>query len=819
MANCPTPGSTVTAGRWIAAAAIGLTILFAPRLEAAVTPQEVDAAVNKCVAFLKSQQNKDGNWEIGKKPKMEVESGPSEACKWGGETAIATYALCAAGETQSDNVKRAVEWLENADLHGTYAVGLRSQVWSFIPSAAQRTDKLFDPALKRDVDFVLHSRIQHGAHKGFYGYGYGKDAGGSLGASKFGVLNPKGPAEGAWYDRSNSQYGVLGAWALEQAGAEIPQSYWKEEDEAWKKAQLTNGGWNYNTAGENSDATYTMTSAGIATLFITQDYMLREGHQFDACKGGVTNSNIERGLAWMDKHISMALTRGGGFYYYGLYGIERIGVASGRKYFGTVDWYQIGAEAIVRGQAASGSFGSVHDTCFALLFLVRGRAPVMMNKLMYETASKKLPDPWNERPRDSANLARWMGKHSVESFFNWQIVNLKVSVDELHDAPILYIAGSEELSLSDQDIEKLRTYVEQGGMILGNADCGSRIFATSFEKLGKKMFPKYEWDTIAKSHPIYSEQYLATKWKVHPIVRGLNNGVRELMLLIPESDPGRAWQIESTKTNEEAFQLAGNIFLYATGKENLEHKGATYIVHSEGEAGRDIRVARLEIGDNWDPEPGAWRRLTAVLHNQQHVGIKAEPVKIAPGSLSDYKIAALTGTTKIILSDDQRKEVKSFIANGGTLIIDAAGGSVAFADSVEAELTKMFGAAATTGLAEPLPPETPALGDVKKTVTRLYRHYMQGRVTGSLRDPRVRGITVNGRLAVFFSREDMTGALVGEPVDGVLGYEPPAATQMMASLVMYAEKSGKGLAPATPASAPPTLLAEPKTPKAVSSAK
>ena len=61
----------------------------------------------------------------------------------------------------------------------------------------------------------------------------------------------------------------------------------------------------------------------------------------------------------------------------------------------------------------------------------------------------------------------------------------------------------------------------------------------------------------------------------------MSNGVRELMILIPDADLGRAWQTESTKIREEAFQLAGNIFLYATGKENLEHKGDTYIVHAE----------------------------------------------------------------------------------------------------------------------------------------------------------------------------------------------------------------------------------------------
>ena len=487
------------------------------------------------------------------------------------------------------------------------------------------------------------------------------------------------------YDRSNSQYGVFAAWGVEQAGAEVPTQYWLDEDAAWKKAQLPDGGWNYSPGKGESGSTYTMTCAGLATLFITQDYVLRtNAHQFDKCMGGVTNVNIEKGLAWMDKHIGQAMGAGGGWGYYGMYGVERVGVASGRKYFGTTDWFKIGSDALIKSQAGTGGWGAVHDTCFATVFLCRGRAPVMMNKLLYEnapTTAKKQTDPWNERPRDVANLAKWTGKHSLEGFLNWQIVSLKVSVDDLHDAPILYISGSEELTLSEQEIDKLRLFVEQGGMILGNADCGSKNFAGSFKKLAGKLFPKYEFRRLPASHPIFDEQYHAAKWKQKPVVEGLSNGVRELMLLGPEADLARAWQTESFKTKEEAFQLGGNIFLYATGKENLSHKGDTYIVNAEGDAGREIKLARIEVGDNSDPEPGAWRRLSAVLHNTRHVDVKPEPVKLGAGLLANYKIADLTGTTKMILTAEQRAELKQFVDKGGTLIVDAAGGASAFADT------------------------------------------------------------------------------------------------------------------------------------------
>ncbi|MDB5353591.1 MAG: A-macroglobulin complement component [Phycisphaerales bacterium] len=774
----------------LAAVAVAMGSFSAPAR--AATPEEVDAAIDRAVKSILSRQ-KGGNWELNAKPPKPPKSkdkdqgrGYSEEAKFGGETAIATYALLAAGQSFQDApMQSAIKWLESNELYGTYAVGLRSQVWLLIPEVARSKDKAVLAKRDRDCEWVQASRIHKGGNQGFYWYSYGWETAGSLGSSQM-PFDPKGPPTDSGFDRSNSQYGVLGAWALEQAGCEIPVAYWNEEDAAWKKAQRADGGWNYNN--DSGSSTYRMTSAGLATLFITQDYMLRaNARQWDKCSGGVTNSNIERGLAYMDKHIEEAFRDKTENFDYGLYGIERIGVASGRKYFGTVDWFREGADVLVRSQTGDGSWGTVHDTCFALLFLVRGRAPVMFNKLQYENNPKKDVDPWNERPRDAANLAKWMGHHSVEGFFNWQIVNLKVPVEELHDSPILYLSGSEELSLSNQDVEKLRTFVNQGGIILGNADCGSRAFSSSFISLGHRLFPKYEFRRLPMNHPIFDEQYHASKWKTKPAVEGLSNGVRELMLLIPDSDLSRAWQTESTKTREEHFQLAGNIFLYSVDKENLHAKGRTHLVHAAGPAGRQIKLARLEAGDNPDPEPGAWTRQSAILHNEQHIDIFPEPVKLGEGKLAGYKVAHLTGTAKVILTTEQRAELKDFVTKGGTLIVDAAGGSSEFADSVETELNTIFGAGAV-GPDKTLPLTDAVYAGPNKIDKVAFRPYARKSFTGSTHDPRIRGIKVGGREAVFYSREDLTEGLVGQPVDGVLGYEPKTASQLMTNMVMWGLK-------------------------------
>ena len=67
-----------------------------------------------------------------------------------------------------------------------------------------------------------------------------------------------------------------------------------------------------------------------------------------------------------------------------------------------------------------------------------------------------------------------------------------------------------------------------------------------------------------------------------------------------------------------------------------------------------------------------------------------------------------------------------------------------------------------------------------------YRPWTRLRTTGSLKEPRVRGIQIGNRTAVFYSREDLSAGLVGEPVDGIIGYAPETATEIMRNILLYA---------------------------------
>jgi hypothetical protein len=806
-------------GRWFAlvSAIVALTAAGArpavaatpashPAATAPATPEQIEAAIERGKQYLYAHQKPDGTWEEVSKPELnepepatkpksskgakapkpkvrQLEMDP-KARQWGGLTAVCVYALVAAGENPQDpKLKPAIDFLMKANIQSTYGLGLSAQVWHQIPPSSETRS-----VATHTMHMLDMGMIRQGSNAGFFGYWTGE----KQGTDQTYWVDTSGlsPQPKGWHDLSNSQYGVLGMWASEREGAEVPNEFWKSAEEAWKKAQQPDGGWSYQPG---RPVTASMTAAGISSLFITLDYTTLD--TWTLCKGGPPTPEIDKGMAWMDKHIDEVMKAGD---CYTLYGIERIGAASGRKYFGKVDWFQRGADTLVRKQQKNGgwkgSHGEIPNTCFALLFLSRGGAPVMMNKLEYETprAEAGAVNVWNARPRDLANLARWTGRQ-LEHDLNWQTVNMEVSPDDLHDAPILYISGSQQMAYSPAKIKKFRQYVEQGGMILGNSDCAKPEFTKSFIRLGADLFPQYEFRQLPPGHPIYThEQYNASRWRSRPNVLGLSNGVRELMVLVPDDDPSRAWQTHTYLSHENLFELGADIFLYSVDKKNLLSKGKTYIVTPDPKikATKKIKVARVIAGPNPDPEPGGWRRLAAIMHNQYKTDLEVFNAKPGEGSLMAARVAHFTGTTAFKLSDPARLELKTFVQNGGTLIIDAAGGNAAFAASAQEELRILFGTQAASEIESPLPKDSPVYNLPDERITTAgYRVFAKESLPRGAKFPMLRGMTFGKKIRVFYSPLDLSGGLVGQPVDGIFGYDPQTATELMSAMIRYAAEN------------------------------
>ena len=416
----------------------------------------------------------------------------------------------------------------------TYARSLRA-------TALALYDRPQDHAtIREDVDWLLHSQ-EHGAFT--YNNEFAR-------GSQF-----------SFWDNSNSQYGLLGVWSGAEVGIQVPLDFWRDVRAHWTKYQMTDGQWGYRA--DQNDPSRSMTLAGIASLFVAQDYL--DAQEFGEQVGRPPfNAALDKALKWLETedHSVIALGSDSDFYtYYALYGLERTGLASGFKYYGAEDWYRSRAADIVAAQSADGSWGrspdgfdTVVDTSFALLFLARGRHPILMNKLRYD-------GDWANRPRDAANLARFASAE-LERPLNWQVVPLDHNWMDWTDSPILYMAGDKAPKLTDDDRQKIKSYIENGGMLLTQADGGSNEFSKFVEDLGKQLFPQYHWIDLPADHVLYSVSYHISD---RLPTRAITNGSRILMLHWP-TDVTKYWQLRQDRIQRAKFELGVNLALYAAGK-------------------------------------------------------------------------------------------------------------------------------------------------------------------------------------------------------------------------------------------------------------
>ena len=760
-----------------ALAVLGLTLsLTLPTARAGVPAEDVRQALDRAAKFLLDGQSGD-NWEAAPTADYYAE----QKTGW---TALAVDALLSAKVSPRDpKVEAAVKFLKGHSTSGVYALGLRMQVWQRLPRAAD-----VKRAAQDDLDKLLADVGRRGEAQGMYGY--------------------FGPTKTA-YSHSRTQYAVQGAAAAEEMGLEVPSAWWRTVEAAWVDHQAADGGWTYtkkNTQGHPE--TNGMTTVAVASLLLAHEALHQD--ESNDCRGAVPDPAIAKGLKWLADHADTIGTddRSPRAYPYPtLYGVERVGAAGGIKYFGTVNWYEKGATWLLSTQHKDGSWGTrakqldgstaaFQDTCFAMLFLARGQVPLLAQKLDYSAATAAAPTPagqaakatqWAERPRDVSNLARQVGK-GLEQELGWQVVPLSAPAGEFHDAPILYVADKDGVSFDDAAVAKLRAFTEGGGLIVANADCGGPAFAGAIQKLGRQIAPAYEFRNLPANHPILThQQFPATRWKRRAQVMGLSNGVRELVVLLAAGDPAKAWNAGGLGGHEADFELGADLFQYVASRGDFRSRGESYVVDRDAsvKATKQLAVGRLKYAGNWDPEPGGWRALADGLHNTAKVDVDVKPVT-ATDDWSPLAVVHLTGTEKPTLPAAVAAKAKAYVAGGGLVLADAAGGSAAFATGIEPTLEQWAG-----GKLELIPADDPVFAAGGKLGPVKYRPFAIERL-GKLNAPRLRGVKVNGRLGVILSGEDLSAGLVGQQVDGVVGYDPATATDIVRHVVLYAaEKQGK----------------------------
>ena len=747
-----------------------------------LTAEQVRASIDGGIKYLLSEQNPlSGSWnDLPRYP--------------GGVTALCTLALLNAGVEPSDpQIQKALAFLRKIEPTQTYSASLQTMV---LCAAEPRRDLVL---IQRNVNWLESIQQPEGQ------WSYAAPPGG---------------------DNSNSQFAVLALHEAERAGATVQQETWEKAAEYWKSCQNPGGSWGYQKGWDVGLGS--MTCAGIAATVICQGRVDNPNAKIEnglvqCCQPQEEDDSLERALTWLGNNFSVRRNpgrRGAGsaWHYYYLYGLERVGRLTARRIIGEHDWYREGAEYLVSQQDPFSKHwvGEGHAenqphiaTALALLFMSKGRRPVLMAKLEHGPEQD-----WNNHESDVAHLTA-----RVEKLWGldltWQIFDpTEASIEDLLQAPVLFVSGSKSPQLAGTE-EKIRGYLDRGGFLFAEACCtdGSR-FEDGFRRFLDRVFPEgeYKLRRAGPEHPI---------WRVEEMVRPASPYVGRLWtveygcrtcVVFSEIDLSCYWELSS---QDQLRQMRGlpevvqgrladanaigvNVVAYATNREPKGKEEAStgtdklLELNAAGSRGT-IQIAKLQHGGGCNDAPGALVNLLRAAAQgdlQLRVSTNEFPVNADDPSLRKFHLAFMHGRHDFKFTPGERTALKEYLTNGGTLFADSICASKEFVAAFRREMKAVFPEESLRRIPVTDPLFSRAAGgyDIREVsrrdpATQLENQPLRARIRKVA--PELEGIQIDGRWAVIFSPYDISCALEQHESLECRGYTRKDAARIGLNVLMY----------------------------------
>jgi Domain of unknown function (DUF4159) len=815
-------------------AAIALLIpASAARAEEALA-QKVRQSLNAGVDYLtKAQKPRGGGGE------WSWENDTLTLLQPGGTSCLAMLALLTAGVPADDAaVVRGLPYIRGLKPQHTYVVGLQTMVLAELGVTKDLNQ------IQTNVEWLLSAAVRSGGK--LQGWSY--------------TANSNNRA-----DNSNTQYALLGLWAGRQAGATIDRAKWDEIQEFFKLSQgkptrnvrgQEVAGWRYSNSdgGGPVNDTLTMTEAGVCGLFIAGMETNENKQELNdqtgvAAKCGFypDDDAIATGMRWIADKFQFKDPQ---HTFYNVYGIERVGRLSGQRFIGDHDWYREGCELLTgvknsqglaqrkpggewKTEGAIDSFPIV-STSFALLFLAKGRTPILLSKLAWDSPADRhgTATGWNRKHHDARHLVEYSSRELFKKLpLAWQIFDPRLtdlSTDEkfneelsnLLQSPILYMNGHEAPKLTPAQKRLLRRYVDEGGFILAEACCGSPDFARGFRELMK------DKDVFGEESPLLPLQANHPIWSSHALVpasvfqgervpeemkiQAIERGCKTVVVFSPQPlagyweegrfSPKVGERVGDNERGKLAYRLAGNIIAYATGleppKPRLDKPKVLDPKDDKSVVGARYTIELAQVrhdGGDWQPAKNALRSLALNARDKYLIDVSLAKVDVRMSrkeELWSSKFLYMHGKGKFTTEEDETKYMRAHLEVGGTLLADACCGAEPFDRAFREFAKKLY-------------PDKPL--EVIPTDDLLYSEKLNGTAITTLRcrtakvdgtpeatfkdtPPMLEGIKVDGRWAVIYSRYDIGCALEKNKSSACKGYDPESAMKLAMAALLYALK-------------------------------
>lgn len=760
--------------------------LFSKSQKADNTPlnaAKVNNSITRAVQYLMSRQKEDGSW--------------NKLTFTGDTTALCTLALLNAEAMNNPNfaprILKSLDYLIDVPQESTYVVSLRIMALT----TADPGGKKYRQTVQSDVNWLVAQQTD--------------DSGYVAGAWSYGLRKGQG-------DSSNSQFAILALHEASKTGIKVPKTTWESALSYWKKCFIErSGGFTYYPGSK--DPKGSMTCAGISSVIIAEENLVEpskliNGEFANCCVDDDLKKMVDAGFNWLAKRYTVRAnpllqradprTR-----LYFLYGLERAGRLSGRRFVGANDWYRDGAKQLLRTQhplnhywqtpGGQGENNELVATSLALLFLSKGKRPIVIGK--YDHGS----DDWDLHPNGVHYLTRRLEKE-WNAKLNWQTVTAENStVNDLIEAPVLFMSGKDLIGLDQKQRDNLKKYLENGGFLFAEAcqgdGCGNDgRYDREFKLLMLDLFPDSRLEPLPPNHPIWNSQYPIVASRERPLL-GLQACCRTSVVYCPANlscywNLDRPAILDSPSINqrlklrvEYCTKIGINVMAYATDRTNLKEKGDTPTLAETNRQLLNDRVLvfpKLDHQGGSDDAPNAWRN---VLRKIETTGleVKIDKKLISPtnASLADHPFIFMHGRSKFSFTPEERTALRQHLKYGGFIFADSICASEEFTKSFRREMTTILDDKPMISI----PPNheiwtNPMFGFKINAVTLRIRK-LDGTFSETKTKPKFEGAEIDGRLAVVFSPNDLSCALENTGKSQCSGYTREDSLKISTNVVLY----------------------------------
>jgi len=179
---------------------------------------------------------------------------------------------------------------------------------------------------------------------------------------------------------------------------------------------------------------------------------------------------------------------------------------------------------------------------------------------------------WYNDPEEEVNLLNFVRQHTnieVDPVYVWVDLNS----DNLFSYPFLYLTGHGNIAFTENEVLRLRSYLENGGFLYLNDDYGADVY---IRREMKKVFPDQNFAELPFSHGIYHCLFDfpngCPKIMEHDGKPAQGFGLfykgRLCAYYTYQTDPGDGWDDPEThdvpaEKRQEALRFGANIVVWA----------------------------------------------------------------------------------------------------------------------------------------------------------------------------------------------------------------------------------------------------------------